>query len=188
MKTVGYIAKIALPLLLICAVIIAVLAAVNHVTAPVIADNMAKELDRNMTSFYGEGIKAETFEASGLDASVKAVYKVTKDNELVGYCFDVTGSGAYKGKIEVLVALDASGAVKGISNVRNDETPGKGDKVLNDEYFKLYNGHNASNIEKGKDITFVSGATKTSTALNNAVHNAVTAFEFISGECGVSYE
>ncbi len=182
MSNVKYVAKIALPLLLICAVTVAVLAAVNALTEPVIEKNTAKALNDSMTSFFGEGIRAETKELSTPDVSVKATYLIKKGEETLGYCFDVTGKGAYKGTVEVLVAFDNEGKIIGISNVDNGETPSIGGKVLSDSYFENYKNHTGGNIEKDIDIPFISGATRTSTALNNAVRNAANAYTAIVNE------
>lgn len=181
MKNVKYVAKIALPLLAICIVTVAVLAAVNAFTSPVIAQNRQSELDANMASFFGEGIETSVVENAEFDKSVKIVYSVSKDGALTGYCFDVTGNGAYKGKIEVLVAIGADGRIIGISNVQNGETPSIGGRVLTEDYIsENYVGHTSAQLERDKDVVFLSGATKTSTALNNAVKNAFAAYRLLS--------
>lgn len=180
MNNLKYVLKIALPLFLICAVTVAALAGINELTKDKIAENAKEELDRSMAEFFGNGCAVTELDTSALGDNVKKAYKTEKDGVLAGYAFDVTGSGAYKGKIEVLVAVDTNGTVIGISNVSNGETPSIGGKVL-ESAGETYKGHNASNVEKDKDIVFVSGATKTSTALNNAVKNALAAYEKVKG-------
>ncbi len=182
MKNFKYIVKIALPLVVICIVTVAVLAGVNAFTAPVIEKNNAETLRNNMELFFGDGIDAKESSPAGHESSVKAVYAVSKDGAEIGYCFDVTGNGAYKGTVEVLVAVDTEGKIVGISNVKNGETPSIGGKVLRTDYFENYIGHTAQNIQKDVDIPFISGATRTSTALNNAVKNALNAYETIVSE------
>ena len=179
-NNIVYVLKIALPLLLICAVTVAVLAAINALTAPVIAANEQEKLDNNMTAFYGEGIEASIYENDSFDASVKKAYQIKKDGQLIGCCFDVTGSGAYKGKIEVLVALDDKGVIVGISNVKNGETPSIGGRVLADGSVKdQYVGATADNLPPFSEVS-ISGATRTSTALQNAVNNALAAYKIMA--------
>ena len=183
MNNFKYVVKIVLPLLIICAAVVAVLAAINALTSPVIEENNKKALNDNMTAFYGEGIEASSLETSSFDPSVKKAYRVLKEGELAGYCFDVTGSGAYKGKIEVLVALDASGKIVGISNVKNGETPSIGGKVLADGSVKdSYVGLSYSDSRPVRDDYMISGATRTSTALNSAVINAFNAYSVVEGD------
>ena len=183
MNNFKYVLKIALPLLAVCIVTVAVLASVNALTAPVIAENRQNELNGNMTGFFGEGIETTTVDGLSFDSAVKKAYCVRKDGQTVGYCFDVTGSGAYKGKIEVLVAIDSAGSIVGVSNVQNGETPSIGGQVLKKDYIEAnYVGHTKTQLEKDRDVTYLSGATRTSTALNNAVRNAFAAFEIIQNE------
>ena len=184
-ENVKYVCRIVLPLFIICVCVVAVLAAINALTAPVIADNNERALNESLAAFYGDDIKAEPVNGS-FDSSVKTVYRVKKNDADVGYCFDVTGSGAYKGRIEVLVALDGEGKIIGISNVKNGETPSIGGKVLAEGGVKdNYIGASFDTLPAFSEVS-LSGATRTSTALQNAVKNAFDAYKSLTG--GVSLD
>ena len=189
MKNLKYILKIALPLLLICTVTVAVLAVVNSLTAPKIAEHAAENLNNSMNTFFGEGCQATELPLDGYDlttgftvGSVKKIYKVSVGGEDAGYCFDVTGKGAYKNTVEMLIAVNSDGTIRGISTVNSNETPAKAASVLCESYYREnYIGRTASNIEPDRDVSFVSGSTRTSTALNNAVRTALLAFDAVKG-------
>lgn len=190
MKNVVYVLKIMLPLVLISAVTVGLLAAVNAFTAPVIEKNEAEALQKNMTELFEDGIDAPAV-LEYTDKNVRSVYEIKKNGSVIGYCFDVTGSGAYNGKIEVLVAVNTDGTVRGIRNVKNSETSSVGvSKVLNNgDYVSLYNGKTidtyASVETRMKDDAAginTTGATKSATALKNAVRNALAAFAEINGK------
>ncbi len=189
MKNVKNIIRIAFPLLLISTVTVAVLAIVNALTAPQIELHTRESLNNSMISFFGEGCIAEELSLENRDltagsavGSVKKIYKVTIDHTDVGYCFDVIGKGAYKNTIEMLIAVNLDGTVRGISTIVNNETPAKASYVLSDDYYREnYIGHTLSNIEPDKDVAFISGSTRTSTALNNAIRTALLAFDTLKG-------
>ena len=178
-ENVVYIIKIVLPLLLICVAVVAVLAMVNEVTEPVIKQNNEDKFNENLSNYYGSGVVAEECKTDGLGDNVYKAHVVKKDGATVGYCFEVIGKGAYKNTITLFVALDGNGAVRGISNVKNGETPSLGGKVLADGGVKdNYVGATADTLPEG-DKAFLSGATRTSTALKNAVTTAFDAYKII---------
>ena len=178
-NNVIYVLKIVLPLLLICIAVVAVLALVNMMTEPVIAQNNEEKFNRNLSKYYGPGITAEERNIEDLGENVKTAHTVRKDGAVIGYCFEVIGKGAYKNSITVLVALDEKGAVLGIANVKNGETPSLGGKVLAEGGVKdNYVGATADALPEGEQA-FLSGATRTSNALKNAVNTAFDAYKII---------
>ena len=136
----GYIIKLAVTLLITCAVVAAALGGVNAVTADKIADinwkntvNAMKAVvaDPDATEFSDamELTETMTAAASGAGASLDSVYQATANGENAGYAIKVVASGS-QGSIEMMVGVDGEGAVTGVSIVKNSETKGIGSKVM----------------------------------------------------------
>jgi len=60
------------------------------------------------------------------------MYEVQVNGEAAGYAVKVTASGS-QGSIEMMVGVDAEGAVTGVSVVNHSETSGIGTKVVGNE-------------------------------------------------------
>ena len=182
-KNFIYCLKIVLPLVVICLMTVGMISAVNYFTAPVIEQNKKNTFDATLGTLFGiaEGDKltAEQLppQQHGLDpALIKAAYRIYINDAPAGFCFDTIGQGAYKGTIEMLVAVDTEGRVLDLSCIRQTETPGKGDAVLNDSFYEEhYSGKTFEQLAEKNAV--IAGSTKTSTALKNAVDNALKAYE-----------
>ena len=119
-STVMYVLRLALTLLAIAAVVAALLAAVNSVTAPVIAQlNETRTQQAIEAVLPGGGQKADV-PAVDAGAPVSEVYKGEN-----GYAVKVAPSG-FGGAIEMMVGVDNEGKVLGISIIKHAETPSLG--------------------------------------------------------------
>lgn len=81
------------------------------------------------------------------------------------------GSRGYGGYVRLVIGLGESGELTGVSVLSHSETPGLGTKVVESEEFlqrfaSLPAGFDASDVKK---IDGISGATKSSRAVKNAV-------------------
>ena len=113
-----YIARLAITLLLITAVVAAGLACVNAVTAPEIeALNVQKTQTAIEAVLPGGGEEIAFTDDTGL---VSTVYKGQS-----GYAVEVTPSG-FNGTVTMMVGVDNAGKVLGISIVNHTETAGLG--------------------------------------------------------------
>lgn len=113
-----YILRLALILLLITSVVAALLAAVNSVTAPRIALQKQEKTQQAIEAVLPGGGESVSFtDDTGM---VKNVYKGD-----AGYAVEVTPSG-FNGSIDMMVGIDNSGKILGISIISHTETAGLG--------------------------------------------------------------
>jgi len=115
------------------------------------------------------------------DGDVLGVY-VPKDPAVHNvYVLRVLGLGAYKGSLELLVNI-TDGKIAKIAKYDANETPGLGSKALEDSYFSQYCGVDLASFNgfrlvkspamSSDEVRAVSGASKSSTAVTNAVNAA----------------
>ena len=108
----------------------------------------------------------------------EAVKGVDANGDLVGYAISVTSSEGYDGNVTMYVGISADGTVSSISFTELHETPGKGMLCGEPAFKDQFNGAKVSaftlNSGSGDEkIDGVSGATKTSSAVVNAVNAAL---------------
>ena len=118
MKTVLFIARLALTLLAITAVVAVALAGVNMITAPAIAELNAQNTQAAIEAVLpGGGEELADFPAVDLVSKVYA-----SDS---GYAVQVT-PGGFDNTITMMVGVDKSGNVLGIDVISHTETAGLG--------------------------------------------------------------
>jgi len=158
--------KSVIVLTVICAVVGLMLAGVNELTAPIIAENQSKgEFD----SFYKVMPDAEGFEEvplTGLPETVKAVYKDTGGK---GYVVLLSTRSQYTGTSDmgITVGIGTDGKIVGITLTSYTESKDFG----REEYPQTYIGKDSA--LSGVDL--VGGVTYSSTAFRNAVSDAFVA-------------
>ena len=183
-KGLGYeIFMTALVLVIIAGVAGALLGLVNHYTE-VDEDEL---IARKATAVYDGALERlsvdESYEAP-LDDSfgeVLGVY-VPKAEGKNTYVIVARGVGAYKGSLELLVNI-TNGEIVKIASYEANETPGLGSKALKEEYFEQFYKKKISpdtplfklvkGDAHGEEVSAVTGASKSSTAVTNAVNVAV---------------
>ena len=117
-STVMYVLRLALTLLVITAVVAALLAGVNSITAPAIAELNAKKTQEAIELVLpGGGEEIAEFPA------VDLVAKVYKGEN--GYAVQTT-PGGFDNTITMMVGVDNEGKVLGISIISHTETAGLG--------------------------------------------------------------
>ena len=117
-STVMYVLRLALTLLIITAVVAAVLAGVNSITAPAIATLKAQKTQEAIELVLpGGGEEMADFPATAL---VSKVYAGD-----AGYAVEVT-PGGFDNTITMMVGVDTEGKVLGISIISHTETAGLG--------------------------------------------------------------
>ena len=188
----GYIIKLAVTLLITCAVVAAALGGVNAVTADKIADinreNTVKAMkavvaDPDATEFSDamELTETMTAAASGAGASLDSVYQATANGENAGYAIKVVASGS-QGSIEMMVGVDGEGAVTGVSIVKNSETRGIGSKVMENQNTASGTGVLSQFIGKcaadgtltvGSNVDAITGATVSTRGVTTGVNAAL---------------
>lgn len=171
-STSKYVARLALTLLLITAVVAVVLAGVNTITAPRIAAiNEQKTQAAIEAVLPGGGAEIPFTDDSGL---VVTVYQ--GDN---GYAVEVAPAG-FGGAIDMMVGVDPEGNVLGISIISQTETAGLGavaaastsaGEAFRDQFVGM-NGTIAV-AKDGGTVDAITGATITSRCVCNGVNAAL---------------
>ena len=177
-STALYILRLAMTLLIITAVVAALLAAVNSVTAPVIAAaNEAKTQEAVSLVLPGGG---QPVDFAGADETglVSEVYAGEG-----GYAVKVA-PGGFGGAIEMMVGVDNAGNVLGISIIKHAETPslgavaaakGSAGESFRDSFIGLSGEVSVS--KDGGEADTISGATITSRAVAVGVNAALACVE-----------
>ena len=99
-----------------------------------------------------------------------------------GYACKVVASGS-QGNIEMIVGVDADGAITGISVVENAETKGIGSKVMDNQpnaagvpvLDQFIGMTGAGELEVGKNITAITGATVSTRGITAGANAALAA-------------
>lgn len=162
--------RIALILMLICAVIAGVVSFVNQLTLEKIEENL--EADRReaiVSIFNSEHVAYEALNT--VPDEVEAVYVVQERDALLGYCVNLN-TGGFGGDINLMIGVSAAGKIIGVSIVSMSETPGLGTKVDNSTYLSQYVGQ-GSDLTLGMEIDGISGATVSSKAVLAGVNEAM---------------
>lgn len=171
----------ALALLLIAGVSSFLLAYVNSVTAPVIA-----EQEKAATAQAMSAVLPQAAEFSEQTAADGYTYSEATDESgnIVGYVLTTAASG-YGGEISVMTGIDMTGAITGIQILTINETPGLGMKAQEESFLSQFLGKSGSlTLSKnasGDEIQALTGATITSTAMTEAVNAALDGWQEITG-------
>ena len=173
-SNVMYILRLTLTLLIICAVVAGILAAVNSITAPIIAKAKEAKTQEAISAVLPGGNAVEVPYSPEGDSIVTKVYQNEK-----GYAVQVAPSG-FGGAISMMVGVDNDGKVLGISIISHAETPGLGavaaagtDKgvAFRDQFAGLVSGITIGGGEN--QIDALSGATISSQAIVDGVNAAL---------------
>ena len=177
-STALYILRLALTLLIITAVVAALLAAVNSVTAPVIAAANEAKTQEAVSLVLPGGGKPVDFAGADESGLVKEVYEGED-----GYAVKVAPAG-FGGAIEMMVGVDKAGNVRGITIIKHGETPslgavaaakGSAGESFRDSFIGLSGEVSVS--KDGGEADTISGATITSRAVAAGVNAALACVE-----------
>ena len=169
-----------LTLLLFGAVVAFLLGLVNKVTADPIADHQAAKTRAAMKAVLPSNEYSQVLYSG--DPLVKSVYTAGDQ----GWVIEVTPSG-FGGTIDMLVGVDTTGAVTGVSIIKMSETSGLGANAARESFRSQYVGKSGSvKLRKqGGEIDALTGATVTSTAVTNGVNTALAAVGDLMKEGGL---
>ena len=165
--------KVALILFAITAVAAAILAAVNSVTAPVIAENERIAQEIAMKAVLPDATSFDEVEFTpDENSTVSEVYKSD-----VGYAVKVAPKG-YGGAISMIVGVDNDLKVTGVEIISQSETAGLGAKCTDGEFKAQFVGKTENitvtkNGAKENEIDAISSATVTSKAVTKGVNEAI---------------
>lgn len=160
----------------ICLVVTALLAYINSVTSPIIAEANEKAKIEAMQEVLTEADEFEKIE----EVSTPNVTEAYRAKNGAGYVFMLTTKG-YGGAIELACGMKADGSIESIKTLNHSETSGIGSRVVDNAsgYSKNYTGKTAADYE---DVDAVTGATISSKAYKSAVKSAFEAYEAVAKE------
>ena len=179
--------KLGLILMIYTIIAAGALALVNSKTAPIIAENkrIASSIEA-MAGILKEILPgSENFEKIPEGAEINLI-KAYKGGKFFGYIFTAAGEG-YQSEIKTLVGVDIGGTILGIRVIEQAETPGIGNKVMDETDWApgQFIGKSLSNnlrvTRDGGEIEAITGATISSSAVANSVHEALIAYAEIIG-------
>lgn len=183
--------RLVIPVLVTCIVAAAGLAVTYKVTEPKIAEQerLAEERslqavlpDATFTCLESSRIQ-DDIDATADSVDVLDTFHAAIDGIHAGWAVKVASRG-YGGPMVVVIGLDTSGSVSGVTILSHNETPGLGTKVITDEWFleqfpTLEAGFTDADV-RGLDA--ISGTTKSSNGVRNAVAGAGRVYtEVLSG-------
>ena len=173
-SVVKYVLRLTLTLLLITSVVAAALAAVNSVTAPIIAQLKADKVQAAIEEVLPGGGEAVDFTDN--TGWVSNVYKSES-----GYAVEVTPTTGFNGAITMMVGIDTEGKVLGISVVSQTETAGLGAVcAAKTEAGQVFRGNfvglsgEVAVDKDGGEVDSITGATITSRAICDGVNAALS--------------
>lgn len=174
--------RVGIILFAITAVAALILAYVNSVTLPIILEQETSKMQEAMAEVLPE---ANTFEEVPIELSQESdLTKIYETN--AGFVIFAAPKG-YGGEISMAIGIDNEFKVAGISIISQTETAGLGAKCTEKAWQDQFIGktENISIVKGGaKDnqIDAISSATITSTAVTNAVNEAISAAKILGGD------
>ena len=113
--------------------------------------------------------------------SVNEVLTANRENgETLGYVIAATSPNGYGGDIQIAVGISNAGVITGFNVISNNETAGLGSKCTKADFTSQFEGKNAEMLEYTKtgavadnEIDAISGATRTTNAVTQAVNTAI---------------
>jgi len=180
---VKYYAKLTFVLFLITAVVAGLLGFVNAITKDRIAELTEEKTAGAMRAVMPEADSFNEIEYSGGDSLVIGAYSADNASGSVGYVIKVAPVG-FGGEISMVVGVDMTGKVTGVSIVKMAETSGLGDNAKKDSYRNQYIGKSGTLAvtKDGGSIDALTGATVTSRAVTDGVNAALNAANTLGQE------
>ncbi|MCL1863108.1 MAG: FMN-binding protein [Defluviitaleaceae bacterium] len=147
-----------------------------NITQEPIAQQRARTETEAIIAFFPDTYTTEHFKI--YDSSSLTGYHVSRgvNGEIVGYVFSAAPAG-YGGTVYMMVALDLSGALKGVQIISHSETPGLGSVIAEDWFAGQFIGL-TERVSFG-EIDTVASATISINAVLRGVNDAI---EFFEGE------
>ena len=187
-----YLIKLTVTLFLTCCVVAGALGAVNMVTEGPIADINKAKTEEAMKAVVADPDNSTFSEALELTDEMTAAalagggtlteaYEVQVGGAPAGHALKIVASGS-QGNIEMMVGLDAAGAVTGVAVVKNAETAGIGSKVMENEptaagvgVLDQFVGKSAADgaLSVGKNVDAITGATVSTRGVTSGVNAAL---------------
>ena len=177
------------PLVVICLVSALLLASFNLLTKDPIEQNSLRAAEETRTRMLPTAASFEAMEVTE-GSNMDSVYQgLDASGEPVGYVIQTTVNG-YGGEVVVTLGMDMDGVITGVDvgGENFSETPGLGALAKEPEFTQQYIGKKVpltlvkGNEPKGENtIDAISGATRTSSAVNGGINLAGKYISDLSG-------
>lgn len=169
-----HILHLSVSLLIVTAVAALILSLVNTLTCDRIAE-LAEE--KRLASMETVMPEANVFsELYCDDPTIDSITGAFAGTKFLGYCIEVSPNG-FGGAVSLMVGVNESGCVTGVSILDHSETASLGAKAASPDYLDQYVGKSGTiQVNTGKNaIDGLTGATITSKAITSGVNAALTA-------------
>jgi electron transport complex protein RnfG len=151
--------KYVLVLFLICFLAGVMLSFVYSLTQARIEERKKEEFDTVIREFFPQAKKIEEIKKEDFN-----YYQANDEGEnILGYIFICEAKG-YSSTIKAVVATEPDGKIKEIKILEQNETPGIGTRITEDEFLNRFKGK-----KKEDSIDTISGATVSSSSLIKAI-------------------
>lgn len=171
--------KLSAILCIITLVAALLLAGVNKITAPRIA-----QAEKNASM---QAMKQILPDADSFEQMNDNVFLAKKGDKRIGFCVKVITTG-YGGEISMMVGIDADATVQGIEILSHSETAGLGAKIVEEDFKKQFRDKNPqlevvkNETQNPSQMTAITGATISSRAIAKGIEQAfVLADEAVRG-------
>ncbi|MCB5251601.1 MAG: RnfABCDGE type electron transport complex subunit G [Candidatus Cloacimonadaceae bacterium] len=167
-----YYFKLGFILLIFCVVASGILAYVNSLTSPVIAQRKAAEEIQAREALIPN---AEFEERQSDQGMIYYVAKAPETGEILGYTFIAADLG-YSSTVQTMVGVDSEFKVLGVQIIDQGETPGLGANCTQPIFTNQFSGMTLEDIYVDKDggvVVSLSGATITSRCIANSLREGI---------------
>lgn len=166
----------------ICIAVSAALAGTNLLTKEKIAEAQTQKAEESRKIVLPE---ADSFEIQNA-GQPEEHYAGLKSGETVGYVYETEAKG-YGGTVRVMTGISTEGTITGVVLLSHSETPGLGANAERESFREQYR-QPVNDLAGGlsivkfqapreSEIQAMTGATITSTAVTNAVNQAIEAYQ-----------
>ena len=174
MNAMNEFVKPTLVLAIICLVITALLSVSHEITQPIIQENERKTAELARAEVLAEADSFEQVQGEFPDG-VSDVYAAANGT---GYTITVSSKGYSSDPLQVMVGIKEDGTIERIKILANNETPGLGSKVSNDDFVNQFEGMDSSM----EGFEAIGGATISSNAMRSAIETAFQVYDMVKGE------
>lgn len=188
--------KLIAAVLITCVVAATGLTLTYEVAAPRIAEQNRLAEERSLKAVLPDADGFEMLEDAAVleratavadPADLAAIYRATEQGAASGWAIKLSSRG-YGGPMQLVIGLDGSGLVTGVSILTMNETPGLGTKVMTEAWFMeqfstLPGGFTDADV---RGLDSISGVTRSSSGIKNGVAAAgrIYAAVLANGEGG----
>lgn len=165
--------RLGLTLMIVSLVASLALAITNYYTAP----QIERQKELAVRESLNKVIKADSFEERN-----EYYEAYGKDGNIIGKVIKVEAAG-YSSIINALLGIDLENKIVGIDIVSQQETPGLGAKIEEEDFLEQFIGKTKDNLKIRKDggnIDGITGATISSRAITNGVRKSIEQHQYES--------